>query len=75
MLEVDAGRNATPPPQATSASDLQLTPEQVKRVEINRLKGMYYSLIHGKIFRCQLSQGQATPEGARSNHFYYGKYA
>ncbi|KAJ6627250.1 XPA protein C-terminus-domain-containing protein [Mycena sp. CBHHK59/15] len=31
-------RPVTPPPRATNAAALQLTPEQVKQVEINRLK-------------------------------------
>lgn len=39
----DAGpseRPTTPPPRASTSIEGPLTPEQVKRVEINRLKGM-----------------------------------
>jgi hypothetical protein len=36
-----ATRAITPPQTASSSSTLQLTPEQVKRVELNRLKGMF----------------------------------
>lgn len=30
---------STPPPRHTNLSDLQATPEHVKQIEINRLKG------------------------------------
>ena len=33
-------RSATPPPRTLNAQDLQLTPEQVRVIETNRLKGM-----------------------------------
>ncbi|KII93408.1 hypothetical protein PLICRDRAFT_87787 [Plicaturopsis crispa FD-325 SS-3] len=34
----DTERPTTPPPRASTSTSLQLTPEQVKRVEINRMK-------------------------------------
>ena len=35
----DARRPVTPPPRALDSNASQLTPEQIKRIEINRLKG------------------------------------
>jgi hypothetical protein len=72
MVEVDAGsRTVTPPPQAANTSELQLTPEQVKRIEINRLKGMFVPLVDiDNIYLGMFSQGQATPTGTRRIGFY-----
>jgi hypothetical protein len=40
MTDADpSGRPVTPPPRAFVPADGPLTPEQVRRVEINRLKG------------------------------------
>jgi hypothetical protein len=40
MSDEDPGnRPVTPPPRAFEPADEPLTPEQVRRVEINRLKG------------------------------------
>lgn len=36
-------RPCTPPPRPVPGSDLQLTPEQVKRIEMNRLRGTFTS--------------------------------
>jgi hypothetical protein len=33
-------RPVTPPPRNNGPASLNLTPEQVKRIELNRLKGM-----------------------------------
>jgi hypothetical protein len=47
MSDTASERPKTPPPQPSSSSTqrLPLTPEQIKRIEINRLRGMcdYYA--------------------------------
>jgi DNA-repair protein complementing XP-A cells len=45
MPEIERPR--TPPPRPVPSLDVQLTPEQVKRIEINRLKGGGLDLIPG----------------------------
>lgn len=43
MAEFEVGSSTRPstPPRKAGASTLDLTPEQIKRIEINRLKGTY----------------------------------
>lgn len=46
MAEFEIGSSARPstPPQRAGLSNLELTPEQIKRIEINRLRGAHWSL-------------------------------
>lgn len=66
----DIERPKTPPPRPVQSTNLQLTPEQVKRMEINRLKGKLTILTfrrRGSQWNIQAKAKQRQQEQAASS--------